>query len=176
MAQNIIAIIGARKVGKTHVAEIAQLFLTDSQRITPDTKLMYDFLKLHEMSVNDFYAVGVHEENKRLLYLFKELKQADYYTQCFINELQSCDALIVDNVYYYKDLAILMEHKAKIIFIETTLEKRKEFGYMDDMDQQFFTKEVAAITSKDVLSWKNTVIIKNIGNPHDLKVQLRQFI
>ena len=176
MAQNIIAVIGSRKVGKTYLADIAQLFLTGSKRITPDTHLLLDFLNLHEMSPDDFYDKLTYEENKNLLYLFKELKSPSYYTNWFIKELQSHENIIVDNVYYFRDLAVLIEHKAKIIFIESTLEKRKEFGYIDYMDRQFYTKEVAAITSKDVAKWTNTIIVKNIGSAHDLKVQLRQLI
>jgi hypothetical protein len=177
---NITAIIGARKTGKTYVSDIAQLFLTGAKRMTPDTKLWLDFLELHEMSAEDFFERHVHEENKNLLYLFKEFKDSTYYTNCFVNELQShiqgAVPVIVDNIYYFRDLAVLIEHKAKIIFIDTPLDKRKEFGYTDNMDKQFYTKEVAAITSKDVAKWKNTIIIKNTGSPNDLKVSLRQLI
>ena len=176
MAQNIIAIIGARKVGKTYVADIAQLFLTGSKRMTPDTKLILAFLELHEMSAEDFYERSSYEENKNLLYLYKELKTGDYYTNCFINELQSHGDVIVDNIYYFKDLAVLIEHGAKIIYVETTSAKRNEFGYTDNMDRQFYTKEVATITSKDVAKWKNTIVVKNTGSPNDLKVQLRQLL
>ena len=173
---NIIAIIGSRKVGKTYVADIAQLFLTGSKRMTPDTKLILDFLELHEMSAEDFYERSSYEENKNLLYCFKELKRGEYYTNCFINELQSHTDVIVDNIYYYKDLAVLIEHGAKIIYVETTPAKRTEFGYTDNMDRQFYTKEVATITGKDVAKWKNTIVVKNTGSPNDLKVQLRQLL
>jgi dephospho-CoA kinase len=183
VAQNIIAIIGARRVGKTYLAEIAQLFFSDAKRISPDTHLILDFLELHEMSATEFYDRQMHEENRRLLYLFKELQHNKYpnkYSNYFLNEIQtsiqSGTPLIIDNIYYFRDLAILIEHKAQIILVEAPHNKRTEFGYTNNMDLQFFTKEVASVTNQDVRKWNNTIVIKNDSSAHDLKVKLRNLI
>ena len=179
MAQNITVVIGARKAGKSHVADIAQLFFTDCKRITPDTQLMWDFIQLNDMSLEDFYERLHYEEHRNLLLLFREVqhqKHPDKYTHHFLNELQSCDNVVIDNVYYFKDLAVLIEHQAKILFIDTPMIKRQEFGYRDGMDRKFYTQEVAAITVHDVAKWANTTIIQNNGSSHDLKVQLRNLI
>lgn len=176
MAKNIIAIIGARKVGKTYVADMVQSFFGNSSRITPDTQLFFDFLKLNDMTSDDFYNSQDYEENRNLLFLFKEmqLKQdPKKYLYYFINELNSDYTKIVDNVYYFSDLALLIEYKAKIIFLDATLDKRKEFGYTSNMDRQFYAQEVATIQSKDVKNWANTIIVQNTGNMNEMRVQLR---
>lgn len=175
MAKNIIAIIGARKSGRTEVANLLKTFYSEYIQITAHQHAFYDFLKVQNLSREMFFYDKEYEENRSMLFSFRELNQEKYLT-LFSEDLQGMNNIIVDEVYYFSELKMLIQLGAKIIYVESTDDKRKEFGLTQYMSQQFYTKEVASIKKDEVKHWKNTLVVYNNTTKENLRINLRGLI
>lgn len=175
MAQNIIAIIGARKVGKTVVADTIRQFYPDYRIISPLYCIIDEFLKVHEMTAESFREDA--EQNRKLLFLYKEWKDrpVKFFNQ-FLADLNNVNHAIVDDIYTFYELDALIKLQAKVILIESSVAKRQEFGYISGMDTQFYTQEVASISAQNVKTWANTLTIENSKTISDLRLTLRNKI
>lgn len=174
MAKNIIAIIGARKVGKTMAASLLHSFHADSAVITPLDYILQDFLRINEMSATGFHES--QEENRNLLFLFKELQeqiQPKKYLHQFLSDLDRWETAIVEDIYSYQELHALIKLKAKIILMDASSRKRTEFGYTNNMDKAFYVQEVASIDKTQVKTWHNVTVIDNDYPLADLRLKLR---
>lgn len=175
MAKNIIAIIGPRKSGKTEVAMLLKSFFPEAVQSIPYARAFNDYIKIHNIPRELFFIPQEVEENKSLLMSFRELQWEKYLT-LFSEDLNRMNNIIVDEVYYFAELKLLIQLGAKVIYVSTPEEKRKEFGLTPYMEKQFYAQQVAAIKVDEVKKWSNTIILNNTQNQYHLRGTLRSLI
>lgn len=175
MAKNILAVIGPRKSGKTEVANLLKSFYSEHVQFTAHRHAFQDFIKLHNIPREMFFIRDEYEENRSLMFSFREMQQEKYLT-LFSEDLATMNNIIVDEVYYFSELKLLIQHGAKILFVETLENQRKEFGLTPYMTHQFYTKEVANIKRDEVKRWKNTIVVENNQSLSMLRTNLRSLI
>lgn len=185
MAKDIIAVIGARKVGKTEAIETLQRCSFGYSVTSPNYWAIKDFVTVNDMTLDDFFfhpSAGGDinfETHKRLMLLFKENQECHNpkkYLDMMDEEIFNLDRVLIDDIYTYDELCHVINLGARLILIHADQRKRDEMGYIKGMDNEFYVNEVGSITPDDVTNWKHTTVITNNGALDRFRFSLRSFI
>lgn len=179
MNAKIIIIIGARKSGKTCVSELIHNYYPEWPRISAWAFPLAEFLELHAMSAEAFYAPSVKEENRNLLYIYSEHKRSkDKFISLkqlvpYINKLPG---VIIEDLYYFNELEAFMKLGARVLLVDADHKIRQDRGLTKSMSMHPWELEVSSISVDMVKTWKNVTVIKNDKSTNELRVRVREVV
>jgi dephospho-CoA kinase len=124
-----------------------------------------------------FDAYSHREENRALLSILMEYwkhKEPNRFITPMLAYIQNLPEIIIEDIYYFKELETFIKLGAKVVLIETEQPIRKERGWRPSMDNNPLEYEVASITSGMVRDWRNVVCLKNNKTVTELRNEVKQ--
>lgn len=164
MAQKIIIVLGQRKSGKTTVADkIARIYPIYSWVNAMAFCNSY-FVKLHEIEYNQMFDEKEIETWRAYLGAYSQAQRKqdpERFIKPLLEYIRPLNHVVLDNINYFNELDLFMKMGAHPVWVETNLEKRKERGWKQYMQDEEFESEVSSINPKVISAWGGTIIDNN---------------
>jgi dephospho-CoA kinase len=176
MNNNLIAVIGARKVGKTCASEILSTILPHYAHVCAWGYGIDSFLTLHGMKLEEFFAYSQKEENRQLLSVYldhERLKNPTQFLKPLVDYINPLPGAIIEDIYYFNELQEFINMGARVLLITVDNVRRKERGYHPKMDNNLLESEVSAIKPDMVKNWKKTIVIANDKSINELRLNIQ---
>ena len=178
--QRIIAVIGKRRSGKTTTAEILKNFLAEASHLTMLAFGLAEFSNLHDLPVAEFWRQPEHNEHRVQLGAFLErVRPSDpgQFLRPFLKYIENLPTVVVEDIFYFNELEVLIKKNAMIILLDTEEGIRKERNFNKKFPKDDpLESEVASILPHMVKDWRNTHIVKNNKDVETLKRALRLLV
>lgn len=177
--QQIYAVLGKRMSGKTTSAEILHNLIPNSTLITMQAYALQAFIELHSISLEEFLRPNNFKQNRALLGAFIDharSKDRNIFITPVLTYIQNCSVVILEDIYYFNELDVLIKLGAKLIWIECEDKQRLEryinkFPVNDPLEAEVASLEVDLINR-----WPNLHIVKNNDNIGTLRMALRDVV
>jgi hypothetical protein len=191
MAQNInqklIAVIGPRKSGRSTVLEKIQYFKPEYQRFHMWSFALQEFTNLHNITITEFFLrpgelidAGANPEiNKLLFSLYCDYRRStdmNFSITPALEYIKNKNRIIIDDIYYYNELATLVDLGATIIYVDTDRDIRVKRGLTKKMEEIDMYQYVSAISAHQVKNWKRTYIMNNDKELNTLHIKVQALI
>jgi hypothetical protein len=185
--QKLITVIGPRKSGRSTIIEKIQYFRPEYQRFHMWSFALQEFVNLHNMTVTEFFiksgvgeGPGTDPDLNRILFsLYCECKRkqdTDFSLKPALEYISKKPKVLVDDVYYYNELANLIGQNTIIFYINTDRDIRIKRGMTKKMEEIDMSQHVTTIKANDVKKWKNTYIINNDKDLNHLHMKVQELV
>lgn len=189
--QKIIAILGKRMSGKSTAAEILHNQWHDSISVRMDAYAVQSFVELHNMTLEQFLArpniaparnddnLQYYQRNRALLGVYIEhyrKQNPDVFLAPLLAYIKNYPKIIIEDIYYFNELAALVQLGARIVWIEADPKKRSE-RYVGNLPiNDPLEQEVGGLEDDLIRQWPNTFVVKNNCDVSTLRQNLRAFV